>query len=242
MANGFILGKRAVLLGFLISERSCPQESVILDDIMTPKEEAINLLFQCDMIGKLATALHQTTTELIGTRESRPSITVVALLVRNILELRVWTEFCTKSAENAKNFQVDAIRDFDDIVKRILSVDLSAHPEASGLFKQFADGKAELEQVLEMGELDRPYQDVRKAAKEIGMLPVFNLGFKILSKFAHPTAMVIAMGKLPDERYTSMIDTFIKAGGQFAKEALLIGKSFNENVRETISKGLEGTV
>jgi hypothetical protein len=50
------------------------------------------------------------------------------------------------------------------------------------------------------------------------------------------------MGKLPDERYALMLDALITAGGQFAKEALLIGKSFNESARTGISKGLGSTV
>ena len=135
----------AASLGLLISGRSCPQERAKLDNGMTPQESSQGLLIQCDMVDKLATALHQASKELIATRESRPSIMVVALLVRNILELRVWTEFCTKSPENAKTFQLDAVRNFDDIVKRVLSADLSTHPEAPGLFTQFADVKAELE-------------------------------------------------------------------------------------------------
>ena len=106
---------------------------------MMPHKANLNLVIQCTTVGKLAKALQQTTSELIATRTSKPSLSVVALLARNLLELRVWTEFCTKSAENARKFQLDAVRDFDDIVKRVSPLIPADHNEALGAFKQFAD-------------------------------------------------------------------------------------------------------
>ena len=201
---------------------------------MMPHKANLNLVIQCTTVGKLAKALQQTTSELIATRTSKPSLSVVALLARNLLELRVWTEFCTKSAENARKFQLDAVRDFDDIVKRVSPLIPADHNEALGAFKQFADVRTDLESVLEPGELDGSYQEIRKTAEEIGYLKKFAIGFKVLSKCAHPTALVIMMEKPSDERYTLIQDALIKSGLEVAAEAL--------NISKTFSKGFEGTV
>jgi len=210
---------------------------------MTEEKASLKVLMQSSTIAKLANALRHTVSDLIATRDSHPSIPVVALLSRNILELRIWTEFCIKSEEDASTFHLDAIRDFDDMIKRVPSTDLTDYPEAAGLFKQFADARAELEQILDPGELDESYQKVRKAAEDIGQLAVFDPVFKVLSKFAHPTAMLIMMGQISEERYTLLQNALIRCGLEIASEAATISKAFNESARNRFpAKGLRVTV
>lgn len=205
----------------------------IMDFTMTPAVASQDLVIQCTIICKLADALQHTINELTGTRKSRPSLTVVALLARNLLELRVWIEFCTKSTKNARKLQLDAVRDFDGMIKHVSPGAPDTHHEAIGLFKQFSDARAELEQVLEPGELVGSYQKVRKAAEEIGLVE-FDLGLKVLSKFVHPTAFLISVGQVSDEKYTLIQVALIKYGLEIASAAATIGKAFNESIRERL--------
>ena len=132
-----------------------------------------------------------------------------------------------------RKLQLDAVRDFDGMIKHVSPGAPDTHHEAIGLFKQFSDARAELEQVLEPGELVGSYQKVRKAAEEIGLVE-FDLGLKVLSKFVHPTAFLISVGQVSDEKYTLIQVALIKYGLEIASAAATIGKAFNESIRERL--------
>ena len=197
---------------------------------MTPEKIPEGVVIQCIMIGKISKAVNVTVSELIATRESRPSLSVIALLARNLLELRVWAEFCTKSTKGAKKLYLDAIRDFDDIIRSVSTLDVSGYPGGADIIKQYTDLRAQLDNALEPGEMDGTYQEVREAAKQIG-LDDFRVKYKILSKFAHATALTIMVGQLPDERYTQTQDSLIASGLEMGKEAVTIGKAFVDEIR-----------
>lgn len=184
-----------------------------------------DILVQCVVVNKLAAAVRSYTNELISAREGRP-LSTVAWLARCLLELLIWTEFCVKSPQNATNFAIDAVRDCDDLTKRFATMDLEGHPETISSLKDFGDIRTELEADLLPGELDKRYKDVRTAAQDIGKLSFFEVGFKVLSKYAHPTAMIIMIEPIQSERSILIRDTIIGQGLEMAKETATIVKAF----------------
>jgi hypothetical protein len=116
-----------------------------------------DLIMQATVIQKLAIAVNHNVTELTRTRAGGPIYTV-AWLARNLLELFVWTEYCTKSPENAKQFYIDAVRDFDDIVKVIKPEDVEEHPGVKEPLAHFSAARTELAELLDPGELDKQYK------------------------------------------------------------------------------------
>jgi len=198
-------------------------------NIMAIEGPSLDLLVQCTVMNKLAAAVKHNTHELISAREGG-SLSTVALLARNLLELLIWTEFCIKSPENAESFYIDSVRDFDDVIRSISTMDLKAHPEAESVFKEFRDARTELAGFLRPGELDKRYKDVRRAAQDLGKLPLFEIGFKILSKFAHPTALAIMIEPIPDERCSLIRNIFIKFGSEMASEAATMSKAFTSSI------------
>jgi len=65
-----------------------------------------------------------------------------------------------------------------------------------------------------IGSLDGPYKKVNEAAKESGIGDHFSLSYRMLSKFAHPTAMQILAP--PDESKAALQkDCFFSQGRLF---------------------------
>jgi hypothetical protein len=188
-------------------------------------QHTVDLFVQHTVINKLAAAVKYNYDELISAREGCP-LSTVAWLARNLLELLIWTEFCIKSPENANRFYIDAVRDFDDVIRRVSTTDLKAHPEAEGLLKEFRDARTELAGHLPPGELDKRYKEVRTAAQDLGKLPLFEKDFKALSKFAHPTALAIMIEPIPDERGSLIRNSIIKHGLEMASEAAAMMRAF----------------
>ena len=106
----------------------------------------------------------------------------LAWLARNLLELRVWVAYCSMSAANAIEFAEDAIRDLADLNRSLV---LNHEPTSSSIT---AAGEA-----LSPGKAVHQYKRVDKAAEECGLADVYKANFKLLSKFAHPTALSVMM-------------------------------------------------
>ncbi|OEJ69397.1 DUF5677 domain-containing protein [Magnetovibrio blakemorei] len=122
---------------------------------------------------------------------SEPSL--LAWRARNLLEISVWSLYCARNRENTRIFFEDSGRDIigipnefikwgkitskdDDWLKHIESVkqDISTRFASEGI-----------------ESLDGSYKQVRSAASECGFEDGFNVFYKLFSKFAHPTAMLI---------------------------------------------------
>lgn len=102
----------------------------------------------------------------------------------------IWIEFATKSDENAKRFQDDAIKDLYGWAKA--SIDLEKGDPAE--HKKLSDKMVELEQLAQsrgLGKLGDDYMRVSAVAKELGHDADFAPRYKLCSKFAHPTAWVV---------------------------------------------------
>ena len=119
-------------------------------------------------------------------------ISSLAWLARNLLELSVWVQYCNLSPENAKQFHDDAVRDMFGWAQAFH--DLCIHRE----------GKEDAKLAAKLVDLDNyasargiaPLADdftrVSVAAKAVGCDILFAKSNKIYSKFAHPTAWVVA--------------------------------------------------
>jgi hypothetical protein len=139
----------------------------------------------------------------------------VAWLARNLLELLVWSSYCAMSEENSKQFVLDAARDVHDALNMpdgLLSKTFSFRAaRAEAIEKTKHDG---------FETLDENYTAVGKVAKELGKGDEFRHINKLLSKFAHPTALSVIERK--SEANGLLKQKFHDMGRSFAKEALRI--------------------
>ena len=138
---------------------------------------------------------------------------LLAWRARNLLELSVWSTYIARTRENARRLYEDAGRDAKDVL------DVLAHwGEGAGLpvdwLSRIADGKSDLSlRAASEGieSLDDPYLRVEGAAGECGLKDKFKVLNKMLSKFAHPTAMQI-LGVADEEKQYLQRDTFYALG------------------------------
>jgi hypothetical protein len=150
----------------------------------------------------------------------RDSVALLAWRARNLLELSVWSIYCSKSKANARRFYEDAGRDvfglFSAFTKWGVATSQNAEwrdPLAGAMQDLSRRARAE-----GINSLDGPYKQVRKAAEECGLGEHFNLSYKMFSKFAHPTAMQILA--VPDEeKISKQKDQFFSQGCLFFRGA-----------------------
>lgn len=144
------------------------------------------------------------------------NLPIIAFCARGLLELRVWAAYCTKSPENARRFYGDKFRDgtdFYDALKRLVA----PFPDAPSLIDQIERAKLELAALAaSVGSVppDDAHTRVTYAAEEIGFGDTFRNANKVLSKIAHPSAMIV-LNYFTPENSTSIdgIASFAKVIG-----------------------------
>jgi hypothetical protein len=147
--------------------------------------------------------------DLLMRSRRRGDIAVVAWLTRNLVELKVWAEYCATSEEKALEFCDDAIRDLIELNRKIPGLD--------------GETKAELDRAeagLPTVKASHKFKDIKDAATEVGLETFYKTNFKSLSKFAHPTALSV-MATPTDSGAKVMRDEFVKVGTTIADEALM---------------------
>lgn len=113
-------------------------------------------------------------------------ISTVAWLARNLLELAIWCQYCTRSETNAKQFLLDAARDIHDALNvpdGILSPTFS--------FRTARADSVERAQQEGFETLDQRFTSVHSIAHELQQDDLYKTYNKLLSKFAHPTALSV---------------------------------------------------
>ncbi len=108
----------------------------------------------------------------------------VAWLSRNLLELSTWIVYCLQSEMNAKQFVLDSARDANDAIK--IPVEVFGYS-----FEQAQQQNRSNAELYGFETLDDKYTRVISAAEKLGKKKQFVVTNKLLSKFAHPTAMAI---------------------------------------------------
>ncbi|MEI9974352.1 MAG: hypothetical protein WDO73_21280 [Ignavibacteriota bacterium] len=109
----------------------------------------------------------------------------VSWRTRNLFELLIWTEHCSKSEEAAKGFCEDAMRDGVDVMKT---------PKTLTLGRQMNDLRATVVDVakqLGLDGIEEAYTRVANVAQELGWGDIWRFTNKGLSKLAHPTAFAV---------------------------------------------------
>ena len=120
-------------------------------------------------------------------------VSVLAWRARNLLELWVWSMYCARSRENARRLYEDAARDINGVLAAFKKWGEATAQTA----EWFEPGTSAQEQVSNralsdgIASVNGRFKEVREAAEEVGIGDDFNLYNRILSKWAHPTAMQI---------------------------------------------------
>jgi Family of unknown function (DUF5677) len=139
---------------------------------------------------------------------------LLAWRARNLLELSVWSIYCAKTRDNARRVYKDAGRDVNDIYDAFIKWGETTAQTADWLDPLATAKQALYERAQRLDgieSLEGSYKQVREAAKECGIEEHFSLSYKMLSKFAHPTAMRILAS--PDEaRDVQQRDIFFSNG------------------------------
>ena len=141
---------------------------------------------------------------------------LLAWRARNLLELSVWSISCSKSRANARRLYEDAGRDAFGLFGAFTRWGIATAQDPEWLdpitgAKQDLSKRAAAEGI---NSLDGPYKQVREAAEECGLGENLTLSHKMLSKFAHPTAMQI-LAPLDEAKVSKQKDFFFSQGCLF---------------------------
>lgn len=138
---------------------------------------------------------------------------LLAWRARNLLELSVWSTYFARSKDGARRLYEDAGRDAHQILSAFENWGQSADPSADWL-TQVQIGKRDLTRraaVEGMEELQGAYKRVDTAAEGCGIGDGYRLNYKMLSKYAHPTAMQI-LGTSDATKHALQRDCFFGLG------------------------------
>lgn len=158
---------------------------------------------------------------LLTIGKSRLSAT--AWTARNLLELWVWTKFCGVSRENAWRFHEDALRDMKDLINAFkkgceaLGIEDDCSIVASQNVKKVA------QEHLLIDDVDSKFFKALEAAGEPGVDLDAKFGpiNKMLSKFAHPTAVHIHGIAHQVDHCRQLQAVFTTQGVNFANQSTL---------------------
>jgi galactitol-specific phosphotransferase system IIB component len=148
--------------------------------------------------------------------EQTEGLPAVAWNARNLLELWIWIKYCEASRENARRFHEDALRDALG-----LTVSLSKMFDMRGLVNDFEDQAREALKAVALKDqgvdsVDTNYERVAEAARKIGEYDWYTACNALLSKFAHPTAVLVVGIMHQDETVDHLQITFATQGVYFA--------------------------
>jgi hypothetical protein len=124
--------------------------------------------------------------------DQRPyTVSRIAWHARNLLELVVWAIYCVGGIPNVRRIYEDAGRDVTDMYSAFKKWGEITAQDTDFISRFATEQQVLAEQAAAEGidELDTAYTQVSAVAKEIGMADHFRVVFKLLSKWAHPTAM-----------------------------------------------------
>ncbi len=153
---------------------------------------------------------------------SQKQVQHAAWAARNLLELSVWCGYCASSQSNAEGFYEDSLRDVSGILNRFEQLaSLASTPPTDISVDKL---RTHLNAVADKAGIDDLADDYRRAhdaAKELG--PETEAAFKhlnvILSKFVHPTALVVNT-VFDEERTTHLLEMCYGLGHLLTKTSL----------------------
>jgi hypothetical protein len=168
-----------------------------------------------------------TASAALNTNKSSDDLNYVAWLTRNLLELRVWAGYCARSEKNAIEFYLDSIRDLLDL-NRYAGKQTEQERQGYKLIRKF----------LPPGKAHHAFTWASDAAKEAGLRKMFDGNNKVLSKFAHPTALSVC-ARMPKEGVKKIVQRFILLGQEFGATSL---KTLDNSYLKRLYKKYESSI
>jgi len=123
----------------------------------------------------------------------KDDLALLSWRARNLLELSVWATFCAKDRNKARQFFEDVGRDASNLLNAFKKWG-EATNQSPDWFQRGAEARDRLANAALLRgveSIDGQFTNVADAAEVIGIAHHFSLMNKLLSKFAHPTAMLI---------------------------------------------------
>jgi hypothetical protein len=146
--------------------------------------------------------------DLLHRAKRRGALDYVAWITRNILKLRIWVEYCSQSQGHSEEFIQDAIRDLNDVQRSVGGLD----PKAVEVLQK-------ANKFIGYAKQAHKFKKVREAAQQVELLPFYEQRNKVLSKFAHPTAMFVLTPSFRDVPADKIRKHFVELGMNIAAEA-----------------------
>jgi Family of unknown function (DUF5677) len=118
----------------------------------------------------------------------------LAQAMRNLMELNIWTQYCGASEQNAKQFYDDAARDMKEILESLQKIYTEANKEPQDqLTRMMADFRTAAETEFNVESFDGDYTRLNNAAGKVGKQSIHSSLYKIASKLAHPTSLLLGL-------------------------------------------------
>jgi hypothetical protein len=152
-----------------------------------------------DLVVKISLSIGRVCNDLLKTTE-QDALPAAAWNARNLLELWVWTKYCSTSRNNARRFHEDAVRDFMGLAAvHSKMCEVAGLYDALGVVRQDKLKKIAADQ-FGLATINANYMRVSEAAKSLGLESLYAAHNQFLSKLAHPTAgLVVGMMHQSDD-------------------------------------------
>ena len=118
-------------------------------------------------------------------------VDTIAMVTRNLAELSVWVRYCNLSETYARRFLEDSVRDFRELLETLHKLYTAENGKPENAVTELLEGFYRVAAESGMRDVDERYIRVRDAAKEVTAPDAFNYTYKIFSKLAHPTSLVL---------------------------------------------------
>ncbi len=141
----------------------------------------------------------------------------LAQAMRNLMELSVWIKYCDLSKEDGKRFFDDGLRDMREMMEVLqkLYTKVNKEPQKK-LGEMLIDMKTNAPR-FDIDDYKAGHVRVNDAAGKIGKQQAHSVFYKIASKFAHPTALLLAMQEPPRG---GVQDSIYEIGAKLADDCL----------------------
>jgi hypothetical protein len=180
---------RAADCGYLRTEM--PSRLRRLTEILSAGAFAPESAWCGDVFLKLMQSAGRVGADLLAAIESPEAVPAVAWNARNMVELSVWIHYCGQSETNARRFYEDALRDMKGLVLSLGQI----NKFVGNRFEQEQSAHETLDHIaltqLGLDLIDADYASVSSAATAAGLSGWYLPTNKFLSKFAHPTALLV---------------------------------------------------
>jgi len=140
----------------------------------------------------------------------------LAQALRNLVELDVWAEHCNASEENAKEFFDDMSRDTREVIQTHQKIYTEINQEPSERSTRDLNTLRKHGATLDVNNLDGRFTQVSDAAKKLGRGTQHASIYKVASKYAHPTALMLGLNEFPQV----VMDRFYESGAILAYSCL----------------------